>query len=197
MTGTNADDVAGRLPARHRPPPSGARHPAADAGLTKRADPCRVPGRGGWPPGTSLPPRACAQPGGFRRSRSRRPGWRGSTGPRPHCARADRRGHHGADLRVRDLGSTARVELDGELLAEVDDDLDVCSPRSRGSPRSSSTRRVPLRLDERAARRPRALPLVVGRGGGRRVTACSTGLRPALRIAARAASAWPSRATMS
>ena len=82
-------------------------------------------------------------------------------------------GHAVGNLRVRDLGDRARVEVDRDLVAAAVEHLDVVRAagfaRGRGRPAG-----VPVRVDERAAARTRAFPLTAwpgtawrGRGAAR------------------------------
>ena len=147
---------------RRRPSPASAGHPGGRR--ARRGHPAarrrahQGPGAGGLArlgaadlgqAGRGVP----VQPGRLRRRRSARLAWPGSSAPRPHCARRSAAaGCRSRDLRVRDLGDRARVEVDrelvdgarptAELLAAVGPGFDD----GRGRPA-----RLPVRVDERGA----------------------------------------------
>ena len=91
--------------------------PLRDAGLTKeqiRAASARLGAADLGQAGRGLP----VARGWPTASRSARSGWPGSSGRRSRCAaRSSAAGVRVRDLRVRDLGDVASIELDGEALA--------------------------------------------------------------------------------
>ncbi len=114
-TGTNADDaVAGFRPGHPRRGRARRDHPAARRRAHQGPDPRRLAPLGACPPGTSPPPPASRR-GSRTASRSRRTGSAGSSVPRSPSAQllADA---GLVNLRVRDLGERASVELDAALL---------------------------------------------------------------------------------
>ena len=158
-TGTNADDARGRLPARHpRPPPSGARSPrCCDAGLTKEQ--VRAASRRWGLPTWDKPAAACLSsriaygievtpaPAGPRRARRG-----GRTRALLDAARIAVR-----DLRVRDLGERGRRSRStpGRSRRRGRRSRRCSTPSATpASTRPSRPARLPVRLDERAARRP-------------------------------------------
>ena len=88
----------------------GAVAPLRDAGLTKAQ--VREASRRWGLPTWDKPAAACLSSAGWRTaSRSPRTGWPASSAPRPPCAACSRRTAC-QDLRVRDLGDRASVEVD-------------------------------------------------------------------------------------
>ncbi len=165
-TGTNADDVvAGFRPGIRAAAERGALTPLADAGLSKAQ--VRAASRRWGLPTWDKPAAACLSsrvaygvditPHRLARVE------RAEAGARDALAAA---GTPTRDLRVRDLGEAASVEVDAVLLADAL--ADGAPARARAAGRRPGRRfrarrprraRVPQRLDERAPGGPRALPL--------------------------------------
>ena len=159
LTGTNADDVAaGFRPGIRAAAERGALTPLLDAGLTKSQ--VRQASRDWGLPTWDKPAAACLSS-------------RIAFGVEVTAARLARveqaevalraaLADHGIevrDLRVRDLGDLARVEVDPAAVPAVAADARPCSRRCAASSRWSSTRGLPVRVDERAAPGPRAVAL--------------------------------------
>ena len=166
-TGTNADDLrAGFRPGIRAAAEVGALTPLADAGLTKAE--VRALSAHWDLPTWDKPAAACLSsriaygipitPGLLHRVE------------RSEAVVRDLLGARVRDLRVRDLGQgVARVELDAGCLGSLDAEgreAVVAAVRGQGHERGRAAG-VPLRRDERPARRPRALPVArAGPGPG-------------------------------
>ena len=182
-TGTNADDArAGFRPGIAAASERGAVTPLLDAGLTKAQ--VRAASRAWDLPTWDKPAAACLSSRvayGIEITPSRL--------ARVERAEADLRealvdaGHAVRDLRVRDLGDAARVEVDRDLVDAAAGLLDVVRGAGfddgRGRPAG-----LPVGVDERAAPRPGALPLTAGgelRGGSATAYAVQSLRRPSAR----------------